>query len=77
MKTIIGSRVTISYSVAGSGPPLVLVHGAFSDYQSNWTFVAALLQQQFTLYSIASPMAPTARCPRFGGSHTGQEARIV
>jgi pimeloyl-ACP methyl ester carboxylesterase len=54
MKTINGSTgTTLSYSVEGSGPPLVLVHGAFSDHATNWTFVAPLFQQQFTVYSIA------------------------
>ena len=36
---------TVSYSVAGSGPPLVLVHGAFSDHETNWAFVAPLLRR--------------------------------
>jgi pimeloyl-ACP methyl ester carboxylesterase len=54
MKTIKGSSgATISYSVAGSGPPLVLVHGAFSDHETNWTFVAPLLQQRFTVHAMA------------------------
>jgi pimeloyl-ACP methyl ester carboxylesterase len=54
MKTITGSTgATVSYSVQGSGPPLVLVHGAFSDHESNWTFVAPSLQQRFTVYAIA------------------------
>jgi pimeloyl-ACP methyl ester carboxylesterase len=43
----------VSYSVAGSGPPLVLVHGAFSDHDTNWTFVAPSLQQHFTVHAIA------------------------
>ena len=54
MKTITGSTGnTLSYSVDGSGPPLVLVHGAFSDHATNWTFVAPLFQQRFTVYSMA------------------------
>jgi len=54
MKTITGSTgTTISYSVAGSGLPLVLVHGAFSDHETNWTFVTPRFQQQFTMYAIA------------------------
>ena len=41
MRTITGSTgATVSYSVAGSGPPLVLVHGGFSDHETNWSFVA-------------------------------------
>jgi pimeloyl-ACP methyl ester carboxylesterase len=54
MKTISGSTgATVSYSVAGSGPPLVLVHGAFSNHETNWTFVAPLWQQRFTVYAVA------------------------
>ena len=54
MKTITASSgTTISYSVAGSGPPLVLVHGGFSDHETNWAFVAPFLQRQFTVYAVA------------------------
>jgi pimeloyl-ACP methyl ester carboxylesterase len=54
MRTIRTSTgTTVSYSVAGSGPPLVLVHGGFSDHETNWTFVAPLLQQRFSVYAIA------------------------
>ena len=54
MKTITGSAgATVSFSVAGSGPPLVLVHGGFSDHETNWTFVAPLFEQHFTVYAIA------------------------
>jgi pimeloyl-ACP methyl ester carboxylesterase len=44
---------TVSYDTYGSGPPLVLVHGAFSDHQTNWEFVKPLFEQQFTVYAIA------------------------
>ena len=54
LKTITGSTgTTVSYSVAGSGPPLVLVHGAFSDHTTNWMFVAPMFQERFTVHSIA------------------------
>ena len=54
MRTITGSTgVTVSFSVAGSGPPLVLVHGGFSDHETNWSFVAPLLRERFTVYAIA------------------------
>ncbi|MGH9941099.1 MAG: alpha/beta fold hydrolase [Pyrinomonadaceae bacterium] len=43
----------ISYDKYGSGPPLVLVHGAFSDHQTNWEFVKPLFEKQFTTYAIA------------------------
>src|SRR5687767_14742371 len=44
---------TVSYETYGSGPPLVLVHGAFSDHQTNWQFVKPRFEQQFTVYAIA------------------------
>jgi pimeloyl-ACP methyl ester carboxylesterase len=45
--------VTISYDTNGDGPPLVLVHGAFSDHRTNWEFVAPMLAAQFTVYAMA------------------------
>ena len=44
---------TVSYEQYGSGPPLVLVHGSFSDHKINWQFVKPLLEKQFTVYAIA------------------------
>jgi pimeloyl-ACP methyl ester carboxylesterase len=43
----------VSYDRYGDGPPLVLVHGGFSDSKSNWTYVKPLLEKQFTVYAIA------------------------
>jgi pimeloyl-ACP methyl ester carboxylesterase len=37
----------------GGGPPLVLVHGAFSDHETNWEFVKPLFEKRFTTYAIA------------------------
>jgi pimeloyl-ACP methyl ester carboxylesterase len=45
--------ITVSYDRYGSGPPLVLVHGAFSDHKSNWEFVQPLFEKQFTIYAVA------------------------
>jgi pimeloyl-ACP methyl ester carboxylesterase len=45
--------VTVSYSNYGSGPPLVLVHGGFSDDVTNWEFVKPLLENEFTIFAIA------------------------
>ena len=45
--------ITVSYERYGEGPPLVLVHGGFSDHVTNWQEVASLLQDRFTVYSIA------------------------
>src|SRR5262245_59903400 len=47
------SGVTVSYQTSGSGPPLVLVHGAFSDHRTNWEFVKPLFEKQFTVHAIA------------------------
>ncbi len=43
----------VSYDKYGSGLPLVLVHGAFSDHKTNWEFVKPLFEKQFTVYAIA------------------------
>jgi pimeloyl-ACP methyl ester carboxylesterase len=54
MQTIETPRgVTVSYAKQGSGPPLVLVHGSFSDHKTNWEFVLPYWEQQFTVYAIA------------------------
>jgi pimeloyl-ACP methyl ester carboxylesterase len=44
---------TVSYERYGSGPPLVLVHGAFSDQVTNWQECKDLLAEHFTVYAIA------------------------
>jgi pimeloyl-ACP methyl ester carboxylesterase len=45
--------VSVSYAKYGTGPSLVLVHGAFSDHRTNWEFVKPLFEKQFTVYAIA------------------------
>lgn len=45
--------IRIQYDTCGSGPPLVLVHGAFSDHRSNWVHVKPTLAQHFTVYAMA------------------------
>ena len=47
------SGVTVSYITYGSGPPLVLVHGGFSDHVTNWQEVKPLLEDRFTVYAVA------------------------
>jgi len=44
---------TLSYQTDGTGPPLVLVHGGFSDDDTNWEFVKPILRERFTIYAIA------------------------
>jgi|SRR5687768_9916029 len=45
--------VTISYEKHGAGPPLVLIHGGFSNHKTNWEFVLPIFTSQFTVYAIA------------------------
>ena len=45
--------INVSYDAYGAGPPLVLVHGAFSDHLTNWEFVRPLFEKRFTVYAIA------------------------
>ncbi|HEX2189151.1 MAG TPA: alpha/beta hydrolase [Longimicrobiaceae bacterium] len=45
--------VTVSCDEYGSGPPLVLVHGGFSDHRTNWEFVRPLLEKRFSVYAVA------------------------
>jgi pimeloyl-ACP methyl ester carboxylesterase len=44
---------TVSYAKYGSGPPLVLVHGGFSDHITNWQECKSLLEDRFTVHAIA------------------------
>jgi len=43
----------VSYNKYGGGPPLVLVHGGFSDHRTNWEFVKPIFEKQFTVYAVA------------------------
>jgi pimeloyl-ACP methyl ester carboxylesterase len=45
--------VALSYEQHGSGPPLVLVHGSFSDHRSNWFRTRPRLARHFTVYAFA------------------------
>lgn len=47
------SGTRISYETYGEGPPLVLIHGGFSDHQTNWAYVRPLLEPHFTVYALA------------------------
>jgi pimeloyl-ACP methyl ester carboxylesterase len=56
MQTILSpERRVVAFDKAGSGPPLVLVHGAFSDHRTNWEFVQPLWARDFTTYAVARP----------------------
>jgi pimeloyl-ACP methyl ester carboxylesterase len=45
--------ISLSFDRFGNGPPLVLVHGSFSDHRSNWRQVMPSLAERFTVYAIA------------------------
>jgi pimeloyl-ACP methyl ester carboxylesterase len=45
--------VRVSYDRSGTGHPLVLVHGGFSDHETNWTFVTPIFREIFDVYAIA------------------------
>jgi pimeloyl-ACP methyl ester carboxylesterase len=45
--------VTVQCDRYGEGPPLVLVHGSFSDHVTNWTYVADVLAERFTIHAVA------------------------
>lgn len=47
------SGATVSYRKSGSGPPLVLIHGSFSDHLTNWEFVLPMLDRHFTNVAVA------------------------
>ncbi len=67
--------VLLSYERYGTGPPLVLVHGSFSDHRSNWEFVAPSLAKEFTVYAIAR--RGRGGSDATGGHGVADEARDV
>lgn len=44
---------TVSFERYGSGPPLVLVHGSFSDHHTNWECVKPQLAKRFAVHAVA------------------------
>ncbi|UJR84113.1 alpha/beta fold hydrolase [Sandaracinus amylolyticus] len=68
-----GTRV--SYERAGTGPPLVLVHGGFSDHETNWMYVAPRLRERFTVIAIAR--RGRGETPSDGGHRVEDEAADV
>lgn len=43
----------MSYAQSGTGDPLVLVHGSFSDQRTNWEFVGNFWERHFRTYALA------------------------
>ena len=50
------TSISVSYKRYGSGPPLVLVHGGFSDHRTNWELVKPLLEKEFTRGRRVTPL---------------------
>lgn len=47
------NATAISYETYGHGPPMVLVHGSFSDHRTNWNLVLPYFEKQFTVFTMA------------------------
>lgn len=45
-----GTRITCH--VEGSGPPLLLVHGATADHSTTWRSVGPMFEQRYTVYRM-------------------------
>jgi DNA-binding CsgD family transcriptional regulator len=57
---------TVQCDRYGNGPPLVLVHGGFSDHISNWEYVAPALSAHFTIHAVARRGRGERRRPQIG-----------
>jgi pimeloyl-ACP methyl ester carboxylesterase len=66
---------SVSCLTYGSGPPLVLVHGGFSDHETNWAFVRPLLEPHFTVYAVARRGRGNTKTP--AGHTLADEGRDV
>jgi pimeloyl-ACP methyl ester carboxylesterase len=71
-RTVSDDGTPIVGRVEGSGPPLVLVHGAVADGESEWGELVPLLSDRFTCY------LPSMRGRGRSGSHpdTSREAEV-
>ena len=47
------SGTTVSFDKVGTGPTLMLVHGAFSDHLTNWEFVKPIFRDRLTVCAMA------------------------
>lgn len=47
-----GDGTRIAFWRSGSGPPLLLVHGATADHTTTWRFVLPALERRFTVYAM-------------------------
>jgi pimeloyl-ACP methyl ester carboxylesterase len=81
LRVVIGMQKlgSISYEVRGGGasarPPLVLVHGSFSDHDSNWELVSPAWEREFRVIAIAR--RGRGESAKSVGHSLGDEARDV
>ena len=69
---------TVSYDKRGSGPPLVLVHGGFSDHETNWASVMPLLTRRFTVHAVARRgRGETAATEGYGVEDEGRDVAAL
>ncbi len=47
-----GDGTRIAFRRSGTGPPLLLVHGASYDHMTAWRFVLPELERRFTIYAM-------------------------
>lgn len=71
-RAVTGDGVEIAGCVYGQGPPLVLVHGAMADGESEWSELLPCLTDRFTCY------VPSTRGRGLSGPHLdlSREARV-
>jgi pimeloyl-ACP methyl ester carboxylesterase len=50
---IASSDWTTSYDTYGSGRPIVLVHGDFSDHVMNWQEAKSVIQERYSALAVA------------------------
>jgi haloacetate dehalogenase len=50
MPELEANGLTISYTVEGEGPPLLLLHAATSSATEDWAAQRPVMRQHFTLY---------------------------
>ena len=55
---------TVSYDRRGSGPPLVLVHGGFSDHETNWAVSVAAVARCDAMCRCDARAGWARRCHR-------------
>ncbi len=68
--------VTWRYWFAGSGPPLLLIHG-FLGFSFSWRFNMEALSQHFSVYAMDLPGCGFSERPQVNGSSLAGDAEGV